>query len=102
MPSCKEEDSSLRSAVQVFALPAVVLYLQLSPFAMAMGLCAGILLAGLAAWGTSKGNNEPPVSAPILLLSSAQCDRAEGAAEVFLMSVNAPRFHPLLQPTARI
>ena len=67
--------------MQVFALPAVMLYLQLSLFAMAMGLCAGVLLAGLAAWGTSKGNNEPPVSSPILLLSNAQHDRAEGASE---------------------
>ena len=48
----------------MFALPAVMLYLELSLFAMAMGLCAGILLAGLAAWGTSKGNNEPPVRPP--------------------------------------
>ena len=66
----------MRSAVQVFALPAVMLYLQLSLFAMAMGLCAGILLAGLAAWGTSKGNNEPPVSAPMVPLSNVMHDQA--------------------------
>ena len=63
----------------MFALPAVMLYLQLSLFAMAMGLCAGVLLAGLAAWGTCKGNNEPPVSSPILLQSNAKHDPAEGA-----------------------
>ena len=65
--------------MQVFALPAVMLYLQLSLFAMAMALCAGILLAGLAAWGTSKGDNEPPVSAPILLQCNAQHDRGKRA-----------------------
>ncbi len=39
----------------------------------------GVLLAGLAAWGTCKGNNEPPVSSPILLQSNAKHDPAEGA-----------------------
>ena len=94
VPSCKEQDSSLRSAVQIFALPAVMLYLQLSLSALAMGLCAGILLAGLAAWGTSNGNNEPPVSAPILLLSNIQRDWAKGFAGVSLMSVKAPWLSP--------
>ena len=82
----RREGSSLRSSVQVFALPAVMLYLQLSLFAIAMGLCAGILLAGLAAWGTSKDNNEPPVRAPTFLLSKAQQHRAEGASEIFCLA----------------
>ena len=70
----RRQGSSSRRAVQVFALPAVMLYLRLSLSAVAMGLCAGVLLAGLAAWGTSKGNNEPPVSVPIFLLSNAMHD----------------------------
>ena len=38
-----------------------MVYLELSLFATAMALCAGALLAALAAWCTSKSSDEPPV-----------------------------------------
>ena len=47
--------------LQALGPPAVMLYLELSLFATAMALCAGVLVAGLAAWATSKSSEEPPV-----------------------------------------
>ena len=47
--------------LQALGLPAVMVYLELSLFATAMALCAGVLVAALAAWATSKSSDEPPV-----------------------------------------
>lgn len=49
---------------QALGPPAVVIYLELSLFAIAMAVCAGALLAALAAWATSKSSDEPPVRLP--------------------------------------
>ena len=48
--------------VQALAPPSVMLYLELSLVWTGMALCVGVLLAGLAAWGTWKCPDEPPVS----------------------------------------
>ena len=53
--------------LQALGPPAVMLYLELSLFATAMALFAGVLVAGLAAWATSKSSEEPPVRPPHLL-----------------------------------
>lgn len=47
--------------LQAMGPPAVIVYLELSLFAIAMALCAGVLVAALAAWATSKSTDEPPV-----------------------------------------
>ena len=52
----------MRTAVQALAPPSVMLYLELSLVWTGVALCVGVLLAGLAAWGTCKCPDEPPVS----------------------------------------
>ena len=46
---------------QALGPPAVMIYLELSLSATAMAICAGTLLAALAAWGTFKSSDVPPV-----------------------------------------
>ena len=48
--------------MQALGPAAIMVYLELSLLAISMALCAGLLVAGLAAWGTSKSRDEAPVS----------------------------------------
>ena len=68
VPYCTMVGKDGDTAPQVFGLPAVMVYLELSLFAFAMALCVGIATAGLAAWGTSKSTEEAPVRLMLLRL----------------------------------
>ncbi len=47
--------------MQALGPAAIMVYLELSLLAISMALCAGLVVAGLAAWGTSGSADEAPV-----------------------------------------
>ena len=65
--------------MQALGPVAIMVYLELSLLAMSMALCAGLLVAGLAAWGTSKSSDEAPVSIFFTILSKGCIAQAHSA-----------------------